>query len=218
MQTQQLIDSLVQDGGPVSVLPPPGARVARWLLVAPPVVLSALFLMGLRPDFGAVAPDPIWLIAQLLALATAVLAALGALVLTLPGLSTLPVGLALASMGLWMMALGAGCAVDAQNMGPGALSLVPEPECFVLIAAFGALPFVLLVTMVRRGAPLASAHAFCCSAIAAGAIGAFTLGLVHPQPLSLMVLVWQWGSVLVLGALGLLLGMLVERTSRRSGT
>ncbi|HEY8071628.1 MAG TPA: NrsF family protein [Methylocystis sp.] len=61
--------------------------------------------------------------------------------------------------------------------------------------------------MIRRGAPIATPMTTTgLATLAATSIAAAALLLFHEQDASVMVLVWQFGSVLVLTGLGALFG------------
>jgi len=65
----------------------------------------------------------------------------------------------------------------------------------------GAIPAITMVVMLRRGAPLMPSTTAALGGLAAAGLGNFGLRLFHTQDASLMVLVWQVGSVFVLAAL-----------------
>jgi hypothetical protein len=58
------------------------------------------------------------------------------------------------------------------------------------------------VWLARRVAPLRPARTLALGALAAAALGDFGLRLFHPIDASIMVLIWQAGSVLLLVAIG----------------
>jgi hypothetical protein len=63
-----------------------------------------------------------------------------------------------------------------------------------------------MLTMIRRGAPIAPLTTTALATLAAAALGATALRLFHAQDASVMVVVWQFGSVAVLAGLGALTG------------
>ena len=75
-----------------------------------------------------------------------------------------------------------------------------------VVKGIGIVPGTLILAMIRRGAPIAPITTVALAMLAAGALGAATVRLFHKQDASVMVLVWQFGSVAVLAALGGLLG------------
>ena len=67
-------------------------------------------------------------------------------------------------------------------------------------------PAILIFIMIRRGAPIAPMTTTGLATLAATSIAAAALLLFHEQDASVMALVWQFGSVLVLTGLGTLFG------------
>jgi hypothetical protein len=72
--------------------------------------------------------------------------------------------------------------------------------CLPAIVLVGAFPAVAMAVMLRRGAPLTPFATMALGGLAAAALGDFGLRLFHAQDASLMVLVWQFGTVFVLSA------------------
>jgi hypothetical protein len=81
------------------------------------------------------------------------------------------------------------------------LALQPDWACFPSIVLVGSLPAVAMAIMLRRGAPLSPRTSVALGGLAAAGLGDFGLRMFHPQDASVMVLVWQVGSVLILAAL-----------------
>jgi hypothetical protein len=112
-------------------------------------------------------------------------------------------------LAIWMGSLGEGCLEIALRSGLRGLSLQPDWFCLPAIVLVGAIPAVAMVIMLRRGAPLCPYLSAGFGALAAAGLGNFGLRFFHPQDASLMVLVWQFGSVFILAALGCSLGRVV---------
>jgi len=70
---------------------------------------------------------------------------------------------------------------------------------------------VIGVGMLRRGLAVHPRLTLFLLALAAAAIGNFGLRLFHVRDAGMMVLVWQFGSVLVLSGLGALIGPVLLR-------
>jgi len=70
--------------------------------------------------------------------------------------------------------------------------------CLPAIVLVGTVPAIAMAVMLRRGAPLTPKITAALGGLAAAGLGNFGLRLFHPQDSSLMVLVWQMGSVLLL--------------------
>lgn len=206
METEDLIRSLAAEATTIRPLRPPWVRVAVWLALAAPYVAAVVFMMSVRPDLPDKLSDVRFVVEQAAALITALTAAFAAFALTIPGRSHRLAFLPLVPFAVWLGALGQGC-VDAWfRFGQAGLSLRPDWACFPGIVVVGAVPGILMVVMLRRGAPLRPHLATALGALAVAALGDFGLRLFHSQDASVMVLVWQFGSVVVLAFLAGLIG------------
>jgi hypothetical protein len=87
--------------------------------------------------------------------------------------------------------------------------------CLPVIFAISVVPTILILTMIRRGAPIAPISTMGLAALAAAALAAAALRLIHTEDSSVMVLIWQFGSVLVLTALEALFGRFFLRWPTR---
>lgn len=206
METEDLIRSLAADTKPVRPLRPPWVRVGVWLALAAPYVIAVVFMMSLRRDLPDKLSDMRFVLEQTAALATALAAALAAFELTIPGRSPRIALLPLAPFAVWLGTLGQGCLNAWFRFGPEGLSLRPDWACLPGIVLVGAIPGVVMVAMLRHGAPLHPHLATALGALAAAALANFGLRLFHYQDASMMVLVWQLGTVAVLSALAGLVG------------
>lgn len=173
-------------------------RVGLWLALSLPVIALAVWYFGPRPDMAAKLLELRFIIEQLAALLTAVTACAAALALTTPGADRRLVFMPAIPGAIWLTTLGIGCIADWLRPRPTGLTFYPEAECLLYIGAIGAIPAVILVAMLRRGAPLAPRAALFMAGLAAAALANFGLRLFHTTDTGLMVLVWQFGSVVVL--------------------
>ncbi len=82
--TPELIDLLAQHATPVRRLRPPLARAALWLLLAGLLFALLAIAHGLRPDWQQQAARPTFVIGIAASLATGVLAAVSAFLISLP--------------------------------------------------------------------------------------------------------------------------------------
>ncbi len=211
MNTEELIDTLAREAGPVRPLPTPARRVLGWLFVALGFAAAMVWAIGPRPDLAERLTEARFLFEQGAALATAAAAAMAALALTLPDAARFWRWLPVIPGAAWLGTLGLGCLRDWAQMGPAGLRLTPDPECFAYIALIGSLPLLVLVLMLRRGAPLRPSWTLALAALAAAAVGNFALRLFHTQDAALMVLVWQVGAVLLIAGVAALCGRSVLR-------
>lgn len=214
MKTDDLIQRIASDARPVRPLPSPAVRALVWLAIALPYVAAVVLLMTPRPDLLDVLADARFMIEQAAAFATAVAAAFAAFWSVVPGRSRWPILLPAAPLAVWLAALGQGCLAEWVRLGPAGLSLGWDWVCIPAIAMVGMAPAAVMVLMLRRGAPLFPFATLALGALAAAALGNFGLRLFHPQDASLMVLVWQFGSVALMAGLAGCCGRHVLRWPR----
>jgi hypothetical protein len=198
MEIDRLIDNLTRTAQPVRVLLPPRARAAIWLTVALPYIALVVYVVAPRPDLVEKLAQSRYLLEQAAALATGIAAATAAFATTIPGYSRRVVLLPLVPLAVWLGSLGQGCLQDWLQFGPSGLAFRPDWFCFPAIVLVGAAPAIAMAMMLRRGAPLAPYVSTALGGLAAAGLGNFGLRLFHMQDASLMVLVWQVGSVAVL--------------------
>lgn len=198
---QDVIDFLVADAKPVRPLSPPLIRLLRWMAISVPFVAMVVAAMHWRPDLAAKFGEGRYLLEQGAALATSITAGFAAFSAGVPGRSRWISLLPLLSLTVWLSSLGEGCLVNWLRAGPDGLTLQPDWQCLPAIAMTGAAPAIAMAVMLRRGAPLSPRAGLLLGALAAAALGDVGLRLYHPQDASLMVLVWQFGSVVLLSGL-----------------
>jgi hypothetical protein len=201
VRTDDLILELARDANPVRRLPPPGRRAALWLALALPYAAFVIALSGSAPGLGQMAQNTRFLVEQAATLATAVTAAVAAFSLLVPGRSRRLAWLPLFPLAVWLLTLGQGCLADWRRLGPEGLSLRIDWDCFVPMFWIGLLPTVAMVVMLRRGAPLAPRQTMTLGALAIAALTNFALQLFHVGDVSIMVLVWHFGSAVLFSAL-----------------
>ena len=202
METDKLIQTLAADARPVRPLANPWARTALWLAVALPYIALVVVVISPRTDLLSKLADARFLIEQIAALTTGIAAAIAAFASTIPGYDRKVLLLPALPFALWLGSLGEGCLKTIWEFGLAGLSLQPDWFCLPAIMLVGAMPAVAMVIMLRRGAPLFPYLSAGFGALAAAGLGNFGLRLFHPQDASLMVLVWQVGSVLILTMIG----------------
>jgi hypothetical protein len=215
MQTEELIRTLTADCPPVQPLPHPGWRAVAWFAISLAYVAVLVGLIGLRPDIYAKLSDWRFVTEVGAALLTSMMAAAGAFCAGCPGRPIwerfAPVPFAV----VWLGALGAGCWHDWLVSGSAGLAVRPDPMCLPVIFGISVVPTILILAMIRRGAPIAPFSTMGLAALAAGALAAAALRLFHVENASIMVLVWQFGSVVVLTALEALFGRFFLRWPTR---
>jgi len=190
----------------VRPLPPPWLRTLVWIGLSAPGLAIVIVIMSPRNDLPARLAEWQFLIELSAALATGVTAAMAAFLSVIPGTGRKALLLPLLPLAIWLGSLGHGCLADWFRLGPDGLTVTPSWRCFTETVMISALPAFVLAVMLRRGAPLTPVTTAALGALGAAGIGNFGLRFFHPQDASIMILVWQLGSVFLLTALAGLCG------------
>jgi len=201
METDKLIQRLADGSEPVRPLPRPWLRMATWLALAVAYIALVVYVVSPRDDLLAKLRDLRFCIEEIAALATGIAAAVAAFASTIPGSNRRLLLLPVLPLMVWLGSLGQGCIEAWIRLGPDGLSLQPDWYCVPAIVLVGAVPAIAMAVMLRRGAPLTPHKTVALGGLAAAGFGNFGLRLFHDQDASIMVLVWQVGTVLVLTAL-----------------
>jgi hypothetical protein len=203
MNTQALIDDLAAAATPVRPLARPELRALVWLGAALLVTVVIMTIHGIdTAAFGAAISDP-RMLGEIAATAlTAVGAALAAFRSTVPGASRRWFWVPFAGLAVWVLLTGSGCAADYARIGPAAFDLRLDTACFVPGAAIGAVLTVLVVAMLKRGAPLVPRLTLIFAGMAVAATVNLGLLLLHEGDVSIMLLIWHTGYVAALAAIG----------------
>ena len=211
LRTDELIERLTKEVRPVRRLRPPALRTAIWLALSLPWVAAVVFVMGVRPDLGARLSDSRWLLEQSAALATAIMAAMAAFCAGVPGRPRWEHFMPLLPLAVWLGVLGQGCLQAWSSMGASGLALSPDWQCLPGIVMVGLGPAVVMTVMILRGTAIAPVVTTALGALAAGGLAEVGLRLFHQVDASLMVLVWQAGTVFGLSFAAGLLGPMLLR-------
>ena len=214
MEESDIIRELTRSAGPVRRLSRPWLRALVWIALSLPAALLVVLAMGLRPNLPQKLGDPRFLVEQAAALATAATAAFAAFCAVIPGRRPWLLLLPLPAVAVWLGSLAEAC-LNAWMLD-GRLTLALDWLCLPNIALVGAIPALAMAVMIRKGAPLFPHAAVALGGLAAAALGDFGLRLFHPVDASLMVLVWQLGSVAILTILASAAGPLVLRWKHRA--
>lgn len=197
MNTEDLIKQLSNDAADVTVLRPPLVRASVWVLLSVASVVIAVWVFGLRPDIKIKLSEWRFVSEQFLTILTAVMAAYGAFCAVVPGRHKALIYLPFVPLVLWVSVLGYGCFLDSTATGEQSAFLI-DWMCFPAIVMVGALPAMAMVFMLLRGAPMYPRLAVALGGLAAAAAGNFGLRFFHMVDAGLLVLIWQFGSVVLL--------------------
>jgi len=203
MSTDDLIQTLVADAGPVRPLRTPAVRTLAWAGVAAASLGAGLVVFGLRPDLDEVSRQSRFLWISALAAATAGLSAHRSLVMAIPAAERWPMLrlIAVGSVAAWTATLAwtAG-ATDVASIGPDR----HWPACVSRIAGMALLPALTLVAMIRRAAPLQRVWTSACALTGAAAAGALAIQAICPIDDAAHALRGHLAPVLLAGVLGAL--------------
>lgn len=181
MRTDALIVQLARAADPVTPLRRPLVRLGRWMALVAPVTIIAVLALHPREDLAAALLDDVYLARAATTLATAVVAAAMALVLSVPGAERSPYQRAfpLVCGGLWIVVLVA--VLTSGGDAAARLAAFPiNPLCLYEIAGLSAVPALSLVAMLRRAAPLRPGWNAVLAGLAAAALAAAGTQLLCP--------------------------------------
>jgi hypothetical protein len=181
VRTDELIVQLARAAGPVHPLPSPSARLARWIAVVLPITALGVIVMHPRVDLGAALQDPRFVGRALATVATALLSAASAFVLSVPGAERSPFQRAvpLLAGGLWALVLTL-FLIDGGNPVPRLATLPFNPPCIYQIIGLSVVPGLALFAMLRRAAPLQPAWSAALATLAAAALSAAGTQMICP--------------------------------------
>jgi hypothetical protein len=217
MKTDQLIQALVADLGPVRRLPKASGRCARWLGFALAFVTLCAALWGVRPDLAEKSRDAVFLLENASLLVAFVVAARSAFELSVPDnarrLTTFSLPLLAFLFWLGLVLVRGRSGVDA-----GVLDLAARTgrACVWRIGGLGMLPALACRSMLRKAAPLARAWVGLFLSLSAFSLAALGTQALCAIDAPLHVLQWHCLPVLLLGLAGGGLGRVAFMTRRPS--
>ena len=214
--TPDLIDALVEAAAPVRRLRVPIVRAGHWLAFAAIVLGLIAIAHGVRPDFSDRVQQPLFVLGMLGALATSILAAVASFRLSLPDSSRWWTALPLPALALWVATIGYGCLTDWVSMDPDGLHMGEAIRCFATLLMTSVPLAIAMLVMLRDAALLRPLEVSVMGGLAVAAVTAVALSLFHDLDATVMILIWNLGSAVLIAALGSLFGqsMLTWMASR----
>jgi hypothetical protein len=207
VSTEDLIQWLASDLQPVRRLQPVAIRVAGWFVVALAALGLVMVLMGVRRELGDAVDRTDFAIEAALLIVTAVSAAVGALLMSIPGaerarlVRLLPIVAGSATV-LW--ALGEQLIASAMGAPTGRLTFAWH--CVYKTASVAAIPSVVLFVMIRRAAPLHTARTGFLAMLATAAVGVLGANIICPNDRPLHMLLWHAAPLMLFAGFGAGLG------------
>jgi hypothetical protein len=200
--TPELIRALAAQATPVRRLRPPAVRALLWLALAAIVIALLAQYHGLRPDLAERLGQASFLIQVSASLLTGVTSAVAAFQIGLPDRSRAWLLLPLPGMVLWISGIGYGCLTNWIAVAGGRPMLDESLRCLETIV-LTSLPLSLaLMMMLRRAGPLQPTLTAGVGALAVAALAATSLSLLHDIDATLLVIVWNFGTVALIVAAG----------------
>ena len=202
MQTEQIISRLAKDAKAVRRLPPPIWRALLWFVISLLFAGAVVAFLGVRADILSKLGEVLFIIELSSAFVTSALAATAAFCTVHPGRPQWEKFAPLPSLAVWLGVLVYNTVLLWRAGGIDAIAVSLDLMCLPCIVLIASVPAFLIVTMVRRGAPVMPGITMGLAVLAAAALGAGSLRLFHPQDSGSMILVWQVGPVALLALLG----------------
>lgn len=193
--TADVIRDLAAAAGPVQPLARPWTRAAIWCAASLPAI-GVLYVVWPQP---AASPpiDARFSVEQIAALVTGLFAAAAAFSTIVPGSSRWPLVAPLVPLGVWLATLGRMCARELSAAGHWPPILV-HWACLPATIVTGAIPAIVIVAMLRRGAPISPRFTAGFAALAVAGISNVGARFIHPFDASVVALIWHVLAVLAL--------------------
>jgi hypothetical protein len=204
--TPNLIDALVECATPVRRLRPPLVRAAMWVAFAGLILALLATGHGVRTDLVERLHQPVFAVSIAAALATGILAAIAAFLVSLPDRSPWWVLLPAPALAVWVGTIGYGCLTDWVSVGADGVRLGETMRCFATLVLTSVPLAVALAAMLRYAALLRPGAVTLVGSLAVAAITASALSLIHDLDATVMILVWNLGVAALITALGSMFG------------
>ena len=203
-RTDALVAALAAQARPVAPLAPPLARAAATLAV---IAVAGAALVAGAGDMRGMATrydgrELLMFVEMAAMLATAILAAIGAFALSVPGASRRWLLAPLLPLLVWLGASGVGCLGDLTRLA--GVDRDHSGSCLLFILGAGVPIGALLLWRLSRARPIEPLPVALLGGLAAAAIAALLLQFFHPFGLTLIDLAVHFaavGSVVGLAAL-----------------
>ena len=212
-KTPDLIDALVECATPVRRLRPPLVRGALWLALAAFILALLAIGHGVRADLAERLQQPVFAVSIAAALATGVLAAMAAFMVSLPDRSQWWLALPAPALAVWVGTIGYGCLTDWVVIGPDGVRFGETLRCFATLVLTSVPLAIALAVMLRYAALLRPGAVTLAGALAVAAITSSALSLFHDLDATMMILIWNLGTAALITGLGSLFGRRVLRST-----
>ena len=213
--TPDLIRALAADLSPVRRLRPPLLRASLWLLLALMVLLLLAVNQGVRSDLASRLQDPTFVGSIVGALVTGVTGAIAAFMLSLPDRSKWWAVLPLPSLIFWFSNVGYQCLTAWVTLDPHGITVGETARCFATLV-LTSLPLSLaMMLMLKHAAAVRPTTVAIVGSLSVAALTAAALSLFHVLDASLMVIMWNIGTAMLIVGLSSLLSRRYARRQQR---
>lgn len=204
--TPQLIDALVERATVVRRLRAPLVRAGQWLGFAAIVLALLAVVHGVRTDLMEHLRQPVFVVSLAAALATGILAAIAAFLISLPDRSQWWMLLPAPALAIWLSTISYGCLTDWVSMDPAGVRLGETARCFATLLLTSVPLWLAMLAMLRYAVLLRAKPVTLTGALAVAALTSFALTLDHDLDATVMILVWNLGTAALITGIGSLLG------------
>jgi hypothetical protein len=205
-RTPELIDALVACATPVRRLRPPLVRATLWLAFAGLVLALLAIGHGMRTDLMLRLHQPAFAIGTVAALATGILSAMAAFIVSIPNRSRWWLMLPMPTLAAWIFTIGYGCFTDWVSIGPEGVSVGETARCFATLVLTSVPLTVALTVMLRYAALLPGGAVAMTGGLAVAALTSTALSLFHDLDATVMILVWNLGTAALITGIGSVFG------------
>lgn len=195
--THDLIEQLVAEAHPVRRLRPPVLRAGGWLLLAIGVIAALTLQHGPRADLAARWSEAWFAIGLVASILTGASAALTAFMVSLPDRSRAWLLLPLPAAMTWLATISVGCLTNWVSVNPDGVRLGPAASCFATLVLAAVPLSVGMFWMLRHAALLRPTPTILAGGLSVAALTATALSLLHTFEASAMILMWNFGTVLL---------------------
>jgi hypothetical protein len=191
VDTDNLIRTLAADAAAVRRLRHPMTRALIWLALSAVYVAAVVVAAGVLGEPVRLTGDWRFLVEEEATVATALTAAVAAFCCIVPGRSRAIALAPLLPFAIWLASMGEACAATLHLLVDGGIATEGTWECVPPSVLIGLGPAIIILVMLRRGAPLYPRSTLALGALAAAALGNLGLRLFHEGDVTVVMLLWQ---------------------------
>ena len=205
-RTEALVAALCEQARPVAPLPSPLRRAATTVV---PIVMVGAILVLLTGDVDAILArysgrEAVMVVEMGAMLATALLAVIGAFMVSVPGRSRRWLLAPLPTFFIWLGTSGLGCYQDLVRLGPAGWGWGHGRNCLAFLLAAGVPIGGLMLWRLSRARPIDPMPVALLGGLGAAALAAFLLQFFHPVGLTVIDLCVHFAAVALIVALAVL--------------